>query len=102
MSNRLCILGGGSWGTALALALARRFTEVSLWCHDPARAAEIAQHRSNRRYLPGFLLPENVRVVADLSQAAAGSALIVIAVPSYAVRETMSRLRERPRTQRSS
>jgi glycerol-3-phosphate dehydrogenase (NAD(P)+) len=52
--SQLAILGAGSWGTALALALTPRFETVRVWGHDSARADEIQWQRENKRYLPGF------------------------------------------------
>ncbi len=58
----ITVLGGGSWGTALALVLARRFDHVRLWVHNQQLADQIQQTRENQVYLPGFLLPPNVEV----------------------------------------
>ncbi len=58
----LTILGGGSWGTALAIALAPRFERIHLWVHSPDLAAAIERTRVNEVYLPGFPLPPNVCV----------------------------------------
>ena len=51
---QLCVLGAGSWGTALAISLASRFAIVSLWAHNPERAAALDLMRENTYYLPGF------------------------------------------------
>ena len=58
------MLGAGSWGTALTIALASRFEEVSLWARDAAQADTIAQQRENARYLAGFPLPGHIRDIA--------------------------------------
>ena len=63
--RRLTILGGGSWGTALAIAFAERFEEIALWFHEPDLAREVQQTRENRRYLPGFRLPDHVRATTE-------------------------------------
>ncbi len=60
--REIAILGGGSWGTALAVVLARRFEQVQLWVHDPVKAATMAQTRENAVYLPGIRIPGNVVV----------------------------------------
>jgi glycerol-3-phosphate dehydrogenase (NAD(P)+) len=62
--STLAILGGGSWGTALAIALAARFERVTLWVHEARLADEIGQSRENQPYLPGFRLPGNVTIGA--------------------------------------
>ncbi len=58
--QKLCVLGAGSWGTALSIALAGRFGTVSLWVHNAENARAMRATRENRRYLPGFALPPNV------------------------------------------
>ncbi|WP_031500416.1 NAD(P)H-dependent glycerol-3-phosphate dehydrogenase [Bryobacter aggregatus] len=62
MAQELTILGGGSWGTALAIVLAPRFERIHLWVHSEALATQMQASRVNGVYLPGFLLPKNVLV----------------------------------------
>ena len=88
---KIAVLGAGAWGTALAIAFARRH-EVVLWARDPAQAAALRASRENARYLPGRVLPEVLRVEADFSIAAA-SELNVIATPLSGLRDTLRRLR---------
>ncbi len=66
--TRLTILGGGSWGTALAIALASRFEEIVLWTHAPELAAEINATRENKRFLPGFRVPEQLTAGAAVGE----------------------------------
>lgn len=85
------VIGAGSWGTALAIQLARAGHAVTLWARDPAHVREMSETRENKRYLPGVHLPAPLSPTADLEQAMhAGARLVVCAVPSHAVRETMS------------
>ncbi len=63
----ISILGGGSWGTALAIALAPRFEAIHLWVHNPELAATLHQTRENPRYLPGLSLPPNVHVSSQFT-----------------------------------
>ncbi|MCS7024886.1 MAG: NAD(P)-dependent glycerol-3-phosphate dehydrogenase [Bryobacteraceae bacterium] len=90
--NRLSIVGGGSWGTALALALSCRYDSIGLWVH----AADLAQYMKCRRenpvYLPGFSLPPNIEPTPELAEALEGSELVLTVVPSHhcrAVAEAM-------------
>lgn len=88
---RIAVLGAGSWGTALAIQLARSGDQVMLWHHDEARAARIQQVRENERYVPGVHLPDNLTITADLGAALAGAELVVDVVPSQVVREVTTR-----------
>ena len=63
--ERVLVLGGGGWGTALALVLDERGAQVTLFVHDAAYGAEMAKTRRNPRYLPGVELPERIEVVSD-------------------------------------
>lgn len=85
--KHVAIVGGGSWGTALALILAARRDSVRLWVHDPLLAAQIAESRENHIYLPGFPLPGKISVTSSLSEAVDGVDAVVIAVPSHVMRE---------------
>jgi glycerol-3-phosphate dehydrogenase (NAD(P)+) len=83
------VLGAGSWGTALALQLARAGHAVTLWTRAAEHAQEMAETRENRRYLPGFKLAPAIVPTADLERALhSGHDVVVFAVPSHAVRET--------------
>jgi len=87
--NSLAVLGAGSWGTALAMALASRFHTVQLWSRNSEHAAEMLAARENRRYLPGFRLPENVRVFSDLAPALGSTHIVLTAIPSAHLRRVV-------------
>jgi glycerol-3-phosphate dehydrogenase (NAD(P)+) len=89
----VAVLGVGSWGTALALLLARNGHTVRLWGHDPEEVAPLRRERENRRYLPGIPFPAALSVGTDLAGALAGVELALAAVPSHAYGETLARLR---------
>ena len=82
--SRIAILGGGSWGTALAIVLARarRKHDISLWVHDPALAESIARDRENQTYLPGHRVAREVQVTSDIRDAVAGAQIVVGALPT--------------------
>jgi glycerol-3-phosphate dehydrogenase (NAD(P)+) len=82
----LAIVGGGSWGTALAIVLAPRFPQIRLWVYERDLAERMAVSRENGVYLPGFHLPPNIEVANDLAAVAGGSGIILSAVPSHLVR----------------
>lgn len=92
MCKRITLLGAGSWGTALALLAAKNNCQVMLWGHEADHIAALAKSRSNQQFLPGFELPAQIELSADLEQAIAFSDLIMLAVPSHAFKETLTNL----------
>jgi glycerol-3-phosphate dehydrogenase (NAD(P)+) len=82
----ICVLGAGSWGTALAVHLGRLGHDVTLWSRDRALADEIGVNRANTVYLPGEMLPDAVGVTHDLRVALHGADLVVSAIPSHGCR----------------
>jgi glycerol-3-phosphate dehydrogenase (NAD(P)+) len=90
---KLAFLGAGAWGTALAMAAARRH-EVLLWARDARQAASMAAERCNCRYLPDQRWPDGLAVTADFDVAMGHGlgGLIVIATPMAGLRGTLTRL----------
>jgi glycerol-3-phosphate dehydrogenase (NAD(P)+) len=87
--SQLAVLGAGSWGTALALALTPRFETVRIWSHDAARADEMQWQRENKRYLPGFKLPYQVSFSSSLKTTLAEAQLVLCVVPSRFLRNVV-------------
>ena len=87
----IAVLGAGAWGTAISVHLAARHT-VTLWARDAAQATALRNHRQNSRYLPGILLPSSVAVAADLDTALRGATLLLVAVTTAGLRETLLRI----------
>jgi glycerol-3-phosphate dehydrogenase (NAD(P)+) len=86
--SRIAIIGSGAWGTALAISLAKRGGHsIALWSHTASVAEMIAQHRENRTYLPGYVVPDAVRPTADLAQALASAEIVIGVMPSAHVHE---------------
>jgi glycerol-3-phosphate dehydrogenase (NAD(P)+) len=82
--DHVSVVGGGAWGTALALTCARAGRSVALWEGDPANAAHLRVHRESR-FLPGVPLDDRIGVVTDLAEAARADAILLV-VPAQAVR----------------
>lgn len=87
MTHTIGVLGAGSWGTALAVHLARTGHDVRLWARDPALAAAMSSGRDNATYLPGIPLPAALQPTNDLAQAVHGATFVVMAVPSHGLRD---------------
>ena len=84
--KNLAIIGGGGWGTALAIILAPRFPRVRLWVYEADLAARMSETRENDVYLPGCLLPRRVEIVTQLPAALDGAEIVLSAIPSHLVR----------------
>lgn len=88
-SQQVAVLGAGSWGTALAILLARNGIDTYLWGHDPARLARLAHENENTNYLPGIAFPQNLHIREDLTQLAQEVSRFLVVVPCHAFRATL-------------
>jgi len=79
----VAVIGGGSWGTALAVHLGRLALAPRLWARDPTLVGLIRSRRENPWYLPDIPLPETLSVTTDLAEALHGAGLAIVAVPSH-------------------
>ena len=85
--SRVAVFGAGSWGTALAIVLARNGARTILWGRDAAAIDAMARTRRNQRYLPDAELPASLRLTASLDEAVDGAELLLIVTPSHAFAE---------------
>ncbi len=91
--SRIAVLGAGAWGTALAVSLARRGGhQLTLWAHSPAHAEELTDSGENLRYLPGFVLPLDIRITARLGEAIEEAEVILCVTPAQALRSVMEQI----------
>lgn len=88
-SSPIAVLGAGSWGTALALLLARNGHPTLLWGRNAAFMEELAATRTNARFLHGFPFPDALQLSSDLHHLFAQTPDILLAVPSHGFRETL-------------
>lgn len=91
--NTITLLGAGSWGTALALYLARRGQSVRIWSIEPAEINAMIKDKENCRYMPGFRLPDLIYPTLDLAEAVKDVQDILVVVPSAGFRQTLLQLK---------
>jgi len=91
---KVTVLGAGAWGTTLARLLCRDAHAVTLWGHDAEHLQDVTRAGANERYLPGILLPRELRLEADLRRALAGGECVIVAVPSKGFAELARGLSE--------
>jgi glycerol-3-phosphate dehydrogenase (NAD(P)+) len=92
-SHSFAVLGAGSWGTALALQLARTGHEVHIWGHLESEIDPLIVERENKFYLPGCPFPDNITATTNLGLAIANSRDILIVVPSHVLRIVLEQIK---------
>ena len=93
MQLNVAVLGGGSWGTTVASIVSAN-TRTKLWARDAGVVDEINTNKQNSRYLPGLTLNKQLTATNDLAEAVAWSDLLVMGVPSKAMRMTLEKAKE--------
>src|SRR5688572_11964516 len=89
MARKVCVLGAGSWGTAIAAMCALRVPTV-LWARRPELVAAMQRDRRNAGYLPELAFPAGLHTTASLTDAVEGADVVVMAVPSHGFRAVLS------------
>lgn len=94
--KKIAIIGGGSWGTALAVILShsRRSHALSLWVHDAQLGNALHETRENNIYLPGFIVPPEVEVTSDITAALKNAEIVLGVIPSAHARIVYTAMRE--------
>jgi len=90
---KLAIIGGGSWGTALAIVLAPGSESLKLWVYEADLAARMATSRVNDVFLPGFRLQDAIQIVRELPAALDGADIVLGVMPSHHARSIYSAMR---------
>ena len=90
----IAILGAGAWGTSLAISLSERH-RVILWTNEPDHADAMSADRSNQRFLPDIALPQELQISSDLEAALANAGLVLVAVPTSALRIVLRQVAQR-------
>lgn len=89
----MTVIGAGSYGTALAITLARNGHTVVLWGHNPAQIQKLQQDRCNQAFLADVPFPDSLLLEADLARALAASRDVLVVVPSYVFGEVLRQLK---------
>lgn len=89
---KITVLGAGSWGTTLALVLVGNGHDVELWTYKKEQAALMKEKHENPQFLPGVVLPPQLKIVNDIEAACSKREMIVAAVPSQFLRSVLTRI----------
>ncbi len=87
--QKIAVLGAGSWGLALSLVLNENHHDVTVWCFSEKEKEDILAYRENKRCLPGIKIPLEIKLTTSLEEAVADQDIVVTAVPSKAIRQTI-------------
>jgi glycerol-3-phosphate dehydrogenase (NAD(P)+) len=92
--DRVAVLGGGAWGTALAIAARRAGNEVRLWARDPATVEALNTGAANERYLPGVTIDDGISASTDMAEAVAGATCVLVVTPAQSLRQVLLKARD--------
>ena len=93
MNASMTVIGAGSYGTALAITLARNGHDVVLWGHDPKHVAALEQARCNQAFLPDVSFPDSLYMEASLQKAIEASRNILVVIPSHVFGEVLQQIK---------
>ena len=92
---KIGVLGDGGWGTTLAIHLAKRGHDVRLWGAFPDYVEVLNKTRENKKFLPGILIPSNIKILPDINKACEGAELVLLAIPSQHMRSVLIKLKSK-------
>ena len=84
--KKATVIGGGAFGSALGMVMARKGATVVVWVRDPQQAALVNATRENTRYLPGIPLPPSMSWSHEVSEAVLGTEIVLLAIPTQFLR----------------
>lgn len=90
MTEKIGVLGGGSWGTALAILLANKGYDVNMWLRNKEQIEDMNNTRMNNKYLPNVVFPSNLRLTDDLEKVNYKAEAIVLSVGTHGIREVLN------------
>jgi glycerol-3-phosphate dehydrogenase (NAD(P)+) len=89
MSEKIAVIGAGSWGTALSVSLSGNGHTVKIWDVDKSHLDELSENRENTRYLPGVKLPDSIEISYTVGEAVEGSDIVLFSAPSQHFRSAL-------------
>ncbi|MEJ8554984.1 NAD(P)H-dependent glycerol-3-phosphate dehydrogenase [Tepidibacter sp. Z1-5] len=92
--EKICVLGAGSWGSALAILLSKKGYQVSLYMRNKDQYESMKKTRENIKYLPGVIMPNNIKMTIDLKDAVEEAKIIVLGVASQGVRGLLKSIKD--------
>ena len=92
--KKIAFIGSGSFGTALGVTLSKKGYQINMWDRSKETIEDINVKKENIKYLPNIVIPSNVFATCDLKESMDGCSIIVLAVPSHAVREVCQKIKE--------
>ncbi|QSX06885.1 NAD(P)H-dependent glycerol-3-phosphate dehydrogenase [Sedimentibacter sp. zth1] len=90
--KKIGVVGGGSWGTALAKVLCENGHEVKVWLRDKAQCEDVRKTKINKKYLPNVILPNDLYFSNDLDDVIKNSEIILNAIPTQKIREVLKKI----------
>jgi len=89
LKKRITLLGGGSWGTALAKLLSENGHTVTVWLRDEDQCRELTTERENKKYLPGVIIPDNIVFTSQINESLKDAEYILIVTPTQKIRSVL-------------
>lgn len=91
--TKVSVIGAGAWGTTLSILLAEKGNDITLWVYEKELINQMTETRENKRFLPGFQLPESIEITANAEQTK-DSEIFIFAVPTQFLRSIGSRFKK--------
>lgn len=98
MKSKITILGGGSWGTALAKLLSENGNDVTVWLRDEIQCNELKSERVNKKYLPEVKIPDDIDFTSDINESVKNAEIILIVTPTQMVRSVLKQIKDEFKT----
>ncbi|HKM02239.1 MAG TPA: NAD(P)H-dependent glycerol-3-phosphate dehydrogenase [Sedimentibacter sp.] len=94
MNKNITLLGGGSWGTALAKLLSENGHKVTVWLRDENQCQTLRTERVNKKYLPKVQIPENIVFTSDINEAVRDAQILLLVIPTQMVRGVLKQIKD--------